>query len=708
MKRICLKSQKKSKYVFSAFLTFYCFMNVSSAAQENEKDIGRVEASPTLSYELDYFSKYNPLTVLDMLRRIPSAGSILAKLGRGGGNGGGRGFGSSGSQILINGKRISGKANDISSSLTRIQASQVEKIELIRGASSGLDVRSEGLIINVILSEAGSGSTTSWWLEGTYVESLPIRFAGSLSHSGAWNDLDYIFTLERQAYQDSEHKDNEVFDPDGLLYENENVSRVNYFHWLKSSANLKYSLADGGEIRLNGLFERANYNTNEDWVYTDVDPLGQRAFRETTAREELEKGQNWELGGDYQGKIGRLGQLKILFILSRKHGKSDGFRNLRTLFDDDAISHEFNDVLKKEKILRASVSKELGRKHQLEYGVEGALNSLDKFFIFDDLSADDSDVEESTNVSEKRFEGFLTHSYTLSSALTLQSSLNGEYSEITQEGTFGNSRNFFYLKPRFDLRYDIAAQDQMRIVVERTVGQLDFEDFAIKFNANDGDFEEGNPNLVPQKAWKSSLTYEHRFSEDGGAIEVKGFYNLIQDHMDRIEISDNVQAVGNIGDARVYGMNAKTSLRLGMLGLDDAVLSADVTLRSTSVTDPFTGEDRRFRWRSGRDWRVNFRHDVAKYDMSYGMEIKQDGPRGRVEIDDRIEATPHLRASAFMEMLIFGNIKFRVDAKNLLKEKRSLTRIFYDGHIADDDVLWQKEQERFKSRKILFSLRGSF
>lgn len=702
------------KDYFSRFLKLFSFTVIMGCsfsyaiAGENESVATEATMASTLVYDLPYFEKYNAITVLDMLRRIPSAGSILSGLERGRGNGGARGFGSSGDQILINGKRIAGKTNDISSSLTRIQASQVERIELIRGASAGLDVRSDGLIINIILNEGSGGSTTSWWVEDTYVEGLPMGVAGSLSHSGAWNALDYIFTLERQLYQVSEHKDNLVFDPAGILYEDENVSKVDIFKWMKFSTNLQYSLSNGAELRLNGLYEGTDFKTNEDWIYSNIDLLGQTDYRETIAREKLNKGKNWEFGGDYQGDIKGLGQLKILFILNQKHGKSDDDRRLLTLSDEGFISYEFNDVLKKEKIIRASVTKGFGAKHQLEYGMEGALNSLEKIFRFDDLLTEGLDVIEDTSVSEKRFEGFVTHSYNLSPKLTFQSSLNGEYSDITQKGNIGNSRNFFYLKPRFDVRYDMGSRDQMRIVVERIVGQLNFEDFAIKFNANDGDFEEGNPNLVPEKTWKSSLTYEHRFAEDGGAIEIMGYYNLIKDHMDKIELSENTQGTGNIGNAREYGLNVKSSFRLGMIGLADAVLSADATVRSTRVTDPFTGEKRHFRWHSGHLWRVNFQHDVSQLNMSYGMELKQDGPRGRTEIDDQVFAFPQLRASAFMEVLVFGTMKLRLEAKNLLKEKRNLTRNFYEGNIADDVLLWRKEQERFMSRKILLSLRGTF
>ena len=64
--------------------------------------------------------------------------------------------------MLINGKRISGKSNDIGSAMQRIQASIVSRIEVIRGTTAGLDVRSEGTLINVVLTEELSGGPGSW------------------------------------------------------------------------------------------------------------------------------------------------------------------------------------------------------------------------------------------------------------------------------------------------------------------------------------------------------------------------------------------------------------------------------------------------------------------------------------------------------------------------------------------------------------------
>jgi len=133
----------------------------------------------TIVYPADYFTEYAPITAKDMVDRIPGAGNASGGGGgggpRGGGNpgAGGRGLGGGGgdNQVLINGKRTAGKDNDTNAMLTRINASQVDRIELIRGTSGALDVRGGAQVINVVLFEALSNTT---WTAMRITRSNPV------------------------------------------------------------------------------------------------------------------------------------------------------------------------------------------------------------------------------------------------------------------------------------------------------------------------------------------------------------------------------------------------------------------------------------------------------------------------------------------------------------------------------------------------------
>lgn len=81
----------------------------------------RSEATaPTLSYGLDYFQRFEPLTVGDMLKRVPSVGFVSDVLEYDGARL--RGLDPGYTQILINGKKVPGAGVDRSFFVDRIPA----------------------------------------------------------------------------------------------------------------------------------------------------------------------------------------------------------------------------------------------------------------------------------------------------------------------------------------------------------------------------------------------------------------------------------------------------------------------------------------------------------------------------------------------------------------------------------------------------------
>ena len=182
------------------------------------------------------------------------------------------------------------------------------------------------------------------------------------------------------------------------------------------------------------------------------------------------------------------------------------------------ISRLFSSIAKYEEgetIVRSAMTTVVGR-HTLEYGGEVAFNTLDRRFAFN------NDPLANAIVEEDRFELFVTHSLLLTEKINLQSALTEEYSKIFQdrEGQT-NDRSFRYLKPRVELRYDISRSDQFRFLVERTVSQLNLNEFVASRNIDDELINFGNPNLEPESIYGYSMSYERRFANDGGSVEFK-------------------------------------------------------------------------------------------------------------------------------------------------------------------------------------------
>jgi hypothetical protein len=202
-----------------------------TAGQSSERALAPgVWTSPdgsTVVYEAAFFEPYTIVSAADMLRWVPGGAALLPDDRRRRFEPEKRGFGSGGDQVLINGKRISGKSNDISSAMKRIQASVVSRIEVIRGTAPGLDVRSEGTLINVVLSEEVSAGSGSWQLHSGFYGDSP-EYDGLLSYSDSAGNLNYLVSAEFGPYNRGRDEDRfeQYFRPDtNTLFEQRDIHR---------------------------------------------------------------------------------------------------------------------------------------------------------------------------------------------------------------------------------------------------------------------------------------------------------------------------------------------------------------------------------------------------------------------------------------------------------------------------------------------------
>ena len=235
-----------------------------------EKD----EAS-TVIYDRNYFQRYGLTTAEDMLRRIPGVMVILEDTQD---NQQDRGLGSSGEQILINGKRIAGKANQISTSLQRIQASSVHCIQLIRGTSSDANVQSEGVLVNLILGDEGAESgKTAWTLTSKFNDKGWFDVEGIVSQGGQWNDLGYLISFEKDVWSRPQlgnlrwtNRSREEFYhfPDGGIQQNRLSDDDRDFNKDTFTANLDYEFENGDTILINGIYIQLNSELNENIRFT--------------------------------------------------------------------------------------------------------------------------------------------------------------------------------------------------------------------------------------------------------------------------------------------------------------------------------------------------------------------------------------------------------------------------------------------------------
>ncbi len=680
----------------STCFIFYLVVANSVIAQEQDQS--------TVIYDTSYFEQYSPVTLSDMIRNIPGGGSILSG-GRGPGGNGNRGFGSSDVQVLIDGRRMSGKVNNMTTSLARIQAVQVERIELIRGNAEGLDIRNEGIIYNVILREGASNSSSSFLDIGVAeIDSLSMEPKILASYNASRGVLEYGLSYQYDTRPRLRKVDENVLNSDrtprefrALISEELEAKHI-------ITGTFAYEFGNGALLRLNTLYsdnENTQDKLEDQFLAGSANALVPFAVEDGDFRFDNTE---IEVGGDLEFEVGDIGRLKTLFVLNRAKNDDEIIQDSIANGISTRLFSSVADYDEGETILRSAMTSSFGR-HTLEYGAEAAFNTLDKSFAFN------GDPLENAVVEEDRYELFLTHSFLFSDKLSLQSALTEEFSTIFQdrEGET-NEHKFQFLKPRVELRYDQTASDQYRLLVERTASQLNLNDFVASRNVDDDTINFGNPNLEPESTWTSSLSYERRFAEDGGSLKLEARYESISDHIDKILIGTDDSGIGNIGSAWRRQLKADINTRFGFIGLPSAVLTVSYTYEESEVTDPFTGRKRAIRRSTPDYFRVSFRHDVENTNFAYGIDAHRRSGQERQDVS-LLEVTDfeiHL-SSAFVEYNVTPNIRARFEAAHFLNQDgRTFDKIFYDGNIADGVIKRIDLQDNRVIADYVLSLQATF
>ena len=707
------------------------------SAQDNVGD------DSTVVYPASYFTEFAPVTAQDMLDRIPGAGGggssgfsgggfpggSSGGFSRGGGGRGGRGFGggSRGSEILINGKRTAGKNNSTSGQLDRITAEQVDYIQIIRGTSGELDVRGSSRVINVVLFEQLTSSSISYEASASRSRDHTVKPGGDLSYSGQRGGLNFLFNANVQKpYSDYISKENSIlgdFSPNDLVRED----RVTEGDTAMFSTNLDYEINSNSSARINALFREGDGPTELFRRTTDlkVNPNTVLLQREESPTET----DNWEIGGDYEYNTARGDRFKILFISNeatfettrQRWDVEDDGSETKNLFLDNASTT-------RERIVRSSYTMDILQGQDIEFGAERAQTILDSNLALGLASSTGtpsadfgglvpiSVANANSSVEEIRVESFIIHNWIFNPRMSLETSVLYEDSEITQSGDVSKKRDFDFIKPKVDFRYDLTPTIQLRGSIEKVVEQLSFNDFVAATDRNDEDsnIQAGNENLRQEWYWKYDINAEYRLPNDIGVVSGNIFFEDWQDRIERIDVSpseDNLQAAnGNIGDGQAWGVNLSASIRMRMIDMPNLLISSRLSLADSRITDPFLGIERRMRYKDRGRWTMGFRHDISRWNMNYGLTWSQEftGNSKRYDIDDIEISSRDPFTNAFVEVIAFGGTTFRLEAFSFNNAKFCRERQRFVGRISDGILEEIEDQCGNSGRRLSLRVSGTF
>ena len=690
---------------------FYLFILIlfpfEAFSQENNKII----------YDQAYFRQYNITNAADAIKRIPGVENLssgnYSENYEPGSNNKKRGFGSSGTQILINGERQSSKSNSIIKTLERINADSLIRIEVIRGSEAGLDVRSDGVIVNIIVDGNLSKGSGTWSAALGYLTSGSSNWRGIGSWATKIKKTDIIIGFERIGDLNSRNYNEFTVDQEQSLLYYRLRETIEYQSSNRLNIDLNSKINDKSTIRINTLvWFNGKENAPQIQEYFSPSDINNEAFYKKINWDRREDNDGWEFGGDWEYQINKNNSFKLRVVLTEENEDQNDTSFLDDTIDSYRNSDETNIRKENERIIRLSFNKLIGKSNSLEYGIESAYNKLNRTFnllYFDknSVATNAGLINTSGLVEEDRYEGFLSYNIPLSKKIRTELALNYEWSEISQSGDINLSREFKYWKPRIDIKWDYKNNRQIRFNIERNVGQINFDDFISSYDQFEETIRAGNPDLKPETSWEVKLEHEWRLPNDGGVVTIKGLASKIDGPVDRLPI-DGYAGIGNLGSGEKTQARIDGSIRINKL-LEGGVFRFMGYLQSTEVIDPVTNIKRDFSWYKRWQTMIGLRQDVPGGKYSWGLTYRS---QSQFNIYDpylwgRFAQDPTL--SFGFTAKINPRLNFNFIAKNILDTNFGFGRkLIYNGFKSNNDLLIQENFDINEHSFFKIELEGTF
>ena len=627
-------------------------------------------------YEAVFFTEYNPQTALDMVVQLPGFSLVETDNDI-------RGFAAGAGNVLIDGRRPTTKSGGIREALSRIPASHVARIEVIRGASGTSDAAGQAVVANVVqLKETGA---KRWELGVGKAKGADLSSNAELLFSKQIQQWDSSIKFNASQDNGARKATTSSYSADNNLQSVELEDRPSRLNEVFLSGDLARQFSPDERLSINARLGWSQFLTDTErrnFLAPIANNVADNSPDSNFRNERNSQYYTGELGIEWQQMINPHWQWRMLSINNARNWFVDSLSNTYSPPNAlSAISRLRFDEHNSEHVLRSMLSRSYSNQQGLnrqEYGVEVALNQLESWLKLWDVEKHVRAVDPIRNTysqaEELRGEVFANLGWQFNK-ISIEAGLAAEQSTIEVSGDSENKQSLTFVKPSLAIIYNPNQATQYRWETRRSVGQLDFSDFAASADLiNDREFS-GNATLKPDTKIRTAIAVDHRFSEKG-AVTLEAYYEWRKDVLEQIILPSGDHALGNAGDANVRGFNASLNLPLFDY-LSGAQLSVVAKFIDAEFDDLITGESRELSDLSNPVINVDFRQDLSDYGMSWGFGYQAYNEYESFYVDEYSYSKTEGRWSTFIEAFVFGDMKMRFSASNLGKEKERWERTLF-------------------------------
>jgi hypothetical protein len=593
-----------------------------------------------------------------------------------------RGYSGSAGNILIDGQRPTSKEESPEALLERIPAEAVDHIELIHSGVAGYDMQGYALLVNVVRSSkvALQGRLEIQEVQSHAGYSVP-RTEAEVNWQGEGQSLSVASVLYNAIDNGLGYGSRDEYAADGSPISLARYAYPRLGEGGQFSIQYRRSLSFG-DLTLNGVSKQDFWHA--DITETDTYPTPQVQPAKDRWRQRSAEGQV-----RFQTDLDDNQQLLVL----ASHRSTDKLsRNM--FYAPGAASMSAGRTGSRESILRGVWRRQDGSV-ALSTGAEGSINILNSRNTLETNGLSVALPAANVRVEEQRGEGFVVGIWRATSTLSAEVEMRYETSVLTQSGDTNLSKPLSYAKPRMQTIWRPFPGDELRVSVERRIGQLDFDDFVSSANLLNNNIQAGNRNLEPDRTTRIELTWERRFWKRGSLTVTaqRDDVSALIDHVPIIADDGSVlDANGNIGKGQRDRLQANLTMPLDPLCLAGFTVQAAGNLNHSEVTDPATGQPRPFSGQDPFDGWMSLTKDMPRQRLRLGMSFASQSQYRYFRANEFERDQYPARLSAFVEYRPQSQWTVRLFGERLTQVPTDRDRTVYDGLRGASDIAYIEQR----------------
>ena len=464
--------------------------------------------------------------------------------------------GSGNVRMLIDGKPSGLVSFKGGSGLQQLQASLIDRVEIITNPSARYEAEGMAGIINIILKKDNrQGFNGSFEATTGYPTNLGAAANINYRHKKLNFFINYGIAYRMQPGEGKLYQEVYRNDSTFILQQN-NIGKITGFN-NNIRGGLDYYFNDKSIVTAAYLYRKSNAGRISNFTYRDyVKSINSLTGISTRMQDENEVEPNSEYTVNYKRTFARKGHELLAEVKyldnweSSQQVYTQQFYNTNGQEDKTKaiLQHSPNDEYEKQYLFQLDYVQPIGEEGKIEMGVRSSIRNMENDFLVTERNAAGVDVALPGLDNDFLYDENIHAAYGIvgnkSKRISYQAGLRAEWTDVTTrlvDTKEVNPRKYSNLFPSAHFTVDLGRQNAMQLSYSRRVRRPVYNDLSPYMTFSDSrNFFSGNPDLDPE--FSNSFELGHILTFEKGSVSSALYYRDTKGKIERIRV---VKADGN-------------------------------------------------------------------------------------------------------------------------------------------------------------------